>query len=235
MRRKSVWFALGLVFVLLAVTALVVGMLLKHEPGFYRALDIPPGPERQQKSAEFQNQFFSWMNSIKNRERDWWMVVTAEELNSYFQEDFVRSAGGDANLPEGCHDVRVVIEPQRLRLACRYGTGFWSTIVTLDLKLWLVAREMNTVAVEILGLEAGALPASPQMLLDNITEAARNAGMEVTWYRHEGHPVAILRYQPNQTRPTLLLQRLELQPGRIVIAGGSPDPLSARAATSADP
>jgi hypothetical protein len=233
-RRKPVLLALGLLIVLLAVGALIVGLMLKHQPTFYRDLEMQPGMARQQKSAEFQNMFFDLMNRIKNRD-SWHVVCTAEQLNSYFQEDFVRSAGGDANLPEGCRDLRVVIGPNHLRLACRYGDGLWSTVITLDLKLWLVAKELNMLAVEIQGLKAGALPLSPQILLDSMTEAARNAGMEVTWYRHEGNPVAILRYQPNQPRPTLVVHRFELQEGQVVIVGGSPDSTSARAAGPAAP
>src|SRR5262245_32623742 len=108
MRRKSVLLALGLLLVLVATVTFVVGLLVKHEPRFYRELAVPAGAERQLQSSEFQSQFFNLMNGIKNRDRIWEAKFTAAQINSYFQEDFARSGGGDANLPDGCHEPRIV-------------------------------------------------------------------------------------------------------------------------------
>ena len=46
--------------------------------------------------------------------------------------------------------------------------------------------------------------------------------IEVTWFRHGNHPVALLHFQANQPRPTILLRQLELQPGGFMIAGSPP-------------
>ena len=83
------------------------------------------------------------MNAIKNEYPDWWEVLTTEQINGFLQEDFLQKFNGDVNLPDGFHDLRVQIEEGKIRLGIRYGTGFWSTILSIDLKVWLIANEVN--------------------------------------------------------------------------------------------
>jgi isocitrate/isopropylmalate dehydrogenase len=64
------------------------------------------------------------------------------------------------------------------------------------------------VALELQSLHAGALPVAAHSLLERISEAARQNNVDVTWYRHEGHPVALLRFQADQDRPTVKLEHL---------------------------
>jgi hypothetical protein len=47
----------------------------------------------------------------------------------------------------------------RVRLAFRYGAEWWNTVITIDLRLWLVKSEANVVAMELVGY-AGSLPIS---------------------------------------------------------------------------
>jgi hypothetical protein len=47
----------------------------------------------------------------------------------------------------------------------------------------------------------------------------------VNWYRHDGNPVALVRFQPDRPNPSVVLQRLELQDGRIVVEGKSTEPV----------
>ena len=75
----------------------------------------------------------------------------------------------------------------------------------------------------------GSLPVSAQSLLERVSEAARRQDIEVTWYRHEGNPVALLRFQANQPRPTVRLEKLELQEGLLVIGGHSVEAAPLRA------
>jgi hypothetical protein len=50
---------------------------------------------------------------------------------------------------------------------------------------------------------------------------ARRQDIEVTWYRWNGNPVALLRFQATQQRPTVRLERLTLQKGLLTIGGRS--------------
>ena len=125
----------------------------------------------------------------------------------------------------------MAFEDDRVRLGFRYGSGWYSSVVTLEFRVWLVARKPNVIALELCGFRAGALPLGTQVLLDYVTEAARRLGIEVTWFRNQGHPVALLQIQANQPRPTFQIRRLEVHAGSLLIAcspthdQGSPPPV----------
>ena len=113
--------------------------------------------------------------------------------------------------------------PERMRLAFRYRSRLICTVVSLDLRIWLPKGESNVVAIQLEGLRAGALPFKAQWLLEQISEVGRQNGIEVNWYRHDGHPVALLRFQADHPRPTLQLKAVQLEEGRITIRGRSGD------------
>src|SRR5262249_46644440 len=152
--------------------------------------------ERRNLSGEFYSGVWQVMDSVHNHGEDQWgATFTADQINSYFEEDFPRAK--PFQLPENIRSPRVAIEPDHLHLAFRYGHGLFSSVVTLDLNAWLVANEQNVVAIEVMGCRAGALPISTQSLLESVGEYARNWNIEVTWYRHNGHAVALARFHPN--------------------------------------
>ena len=55
----------------------------------------------------------------------------------------------------GISEPRLSLEPDRIRLGFRYGAGPWSTVVSLMIRVWLVPREQNTVALEFESLHSG--------------------------------------------------------------------------------
>lgn len=126
-------------------------------------------------------------------------------------------------MPEGFHDLRVQVDDGMLRLGCRYGKGIWSTTISVDLKMWLVAQEVNLIGLELVSLRAGGLPISRQLILDYITDAARKTNIDVKWYHRKNNPVAVLKLQADQVRPTIQIQRFEFQAGKIIIVGRSID------------
>jgi hypothetical protein len=227
MRRRAFFgFAASLV-VLLAIVAAILGRMILHEPVSYQQIAVPSGQERRELSGEFYSNVWHMMDSVRNPgDEQWGAIVTANQINCYFEEDFLRAK--PFRMPDDFHSPRVQIEPGHLRIAFRYGEGFWSSVVTLDLNAWLVANEPNSVAVEVLGLHAGSLPCSTQSLLERVADYARNFNLEVTWYRYNGHPVALLRYQSDQPNPPVVLQRLELQDGKLLIAGRSSEGAAVR-------
>jgi hypothetical protein len=220
MKRWSFLVGTGALLLLVggAVAALV--LLVRHEPDFYRKAAIPPGPQRQQQASKFQTEFFHLINNqVIHSEPKWGAEVTEEQINSYFQEDFSRPGTADRVLPTGSSDPRVQIEPGKLRVGLRYGSGLWQTIVSVELQVWVAGKEPNVIVAEVLRLRAGALPISSQSLLDRLAEAARARRIDVTWYRHHGNPVAVLRLATDQPRTSARLQSLELQQGKLAISG----------------
>lgn len=223
MRRRRLVRAMACLFTLLAMGAGALGVVLQREPTVYREIVVPEGPERRRLSGEFSSNIQRLMDSVgAAAEERWSGTFTVDQINSYFAEDFVRVP--PFKLPKGVHSPRINIRPEGLTLAFRFGHGFWSTVITIDLNCWLIASEPNLVAIELVGVHAGAVPISPQSVLEQIAEQARQWNLEVNWYRHGGHPVALVRIQPDRPMPSVLVQRLELQDGKLLIEGKSTEP-----------
>jgi hypothetical protein len=219
MSRKSLFLAIGIVLFLLSGTGAVLVVLLRHEPAFYRRAAVPPGPERSKHSDDFVRVLTNnlW-NGILSK-KSWEARFTEEQINSYFAEDFLTKHSAENPFPPGVSEPRVALDADHIRLGFRYGSGFWSTIISLNLRVWLVHREPNVVAVEFESLSAGAVPCSAQSILERVTDIAQQQNIEVNWYRRAGHPVVLLRFQADQKSPTFLLHRLELRPGILDIVG----------------
>jgi hypothetical protein len=229
MSRKSVFLGIALLLLLGGAVAAVLALLVLHEPESYHQAALPPGQERQQYSHEFQTKCSLLATGIIN-DRQWHEKFTAAQINSYLEEDFVRSGFGDRLLPAGISDPRVSFSPGKVRVAFRYGEHTWcSTIVTIDFGVWLCPKDVNVVALELQGLRAGSLPITAQSLLDRVSEVARRQDIEVTWYRLNGNPVALLRFQATQPRPTVRLERLEVSDGELLVVGRSAEASPLRA------
>lgn len=216
MHHHSLVVKIGIAVLAVAgfLTALVV--VLKHERQVYLRGAVPPGQARLEHSQAFVTEFAELLEGLKST-REWQVSFTETQLNSFIEEDFIKSG---LQLPEGVSEPRVVFEENRLRLGFRYGMEPWSTVVTVDLGVWLAPSGQNVVALEIQGVHAGALPISQQTLLDQMKRYAERIKLEVTWYRYNGNPVALLRFPGDQPRPAMQVRQLQLQAGRLSLAGG---------------
>lgn len=220
MRRRALRRSLACLAVVVSAATALGGYFVLRVPMTYARMTVPTGLDRRKLSGEFMSGVNEMMETIRtNGDGRWQETFSADQMNSYFEEDFVRAT--PFRLPERIHTPRVRIDPDRFTLAFQYGHGFWSTVVTIDTRMWVVAGERNVIAIEFEGIHAGAVPISLQSFLEQIAESARQLAIEVTWYRHGSNPVALLRFQADRENPTVVIQKLELQDGKLVIAGKS--------------
>lgn len=233
MTRKSLFLTMAIVLALLGTAGAALYLLVRHEPAFYVRGKVPPGEHRKALSAAF---FSEFMNRVigplaGGGRQAWEGRFKEEEVNSYFAEDLITKHSARNPLPEGFSEPRLALEADRIRLGFRYGNGWRSTIISIDMRAWLVAREPNVVALEFEKIHAGWLPISAQSLLDRVADFAHQNHIEATWYRHSGRPVLILRFEADKSNPQFQLVQLELRPGMLRIAGrsleaGSPPPIA---------
>jgi hypothetical protein len=219
MSRRSFLVAIGIVVFLAITVSTTLVLLLRYEPGHYRRAALPTGERRQRLSVDCLREFSELVSALSNDKDDWYTRFTDEQINSWFEEAFMRCGLGEKILPEGISEPRVVFEQDRMHLAFRYHSGLINPVISIAIRIWLPRGEPNVVALQLEGFRAGAMPFAAQWLLEQISETARQNGIEVTWYRHEGHPVALLRFQYDQARPTLQLKAIQFEPGRITIHG----------------
>ena len=227
MSRRSLAGAFGIVALLVLSLGAVVAGMLRYEPRFHRAAERPAGKERLEQSRAFVNEFTTMLGEVKlsevNRQDPWSQQFTFkdEQINSFLSEGFVQQGWAEKVLPEGISEPRVSFEPDVMHLSFRYKANLVSTVVSLDMRAWVPTGEGNVLALCLKGFHAGAVPFKAQWLLDQLSEVARQNDVEVSWYRHEGHPVAILHFQAGQPRPTIKLKNVRIEQGQLTVSGES--------------
>jgi hypothetical protein len=229
MSRRSFLLTLGILGLLVGGVLLVLAVLTLHEPERYARAGVPPGTERQRLSDDFYRAFCGMINDVNGADT-WFARFTEEQVNSYFDEGFIQSGLNKRVLPDRLSAPRVGFDADQVRVAFRYGCGFWSTIVSIDFRVW-VTKTPNVVCLELLGSHAGALPINAQSLLKRLAdELIRQGSLQVSWYRHDGHPVALLSFQADQPRTTLQLTEIKVEAGGIAIRGKGGDAAFVRTA-----
>jgi hypothetical protein len=220
MSRRSFFVALAIVVFLGSSVGTIVVLLLQYEPHHHGNCAPPEGVRRVAESKEFTRKFFDLLGEM-NATAPWAQTFTDEQINSYLHEEFINTGLSERLLPEGIREPRIQFEPERMRLSFRYRSGLLSTVVSVTLRIWLPENEPNVVAVCLERIQAGLVPYSAHWLLERLAETARQNGIEVTWYRYEGYPVALIRFQADQPRPTLQLTGVRFEQGSITIHGRS--------------
>jgi hypothetical protein len=219
-RRRPLFRAIGLLALVLFLGAGVFAYLVKREPAFYSAAAKQGDFDTRDKAYGLLTRVQDLKNDIRTMSK-WGETFTAEDLNCFFSEMMTEKGSFTGLLPSGFHSPRVAIEGDRLKIGFRYGRGFWSAVVWIELRIWLVADETNLMAVEVCDLRAGKLGIGTQSILDAIGDVARGSNIDVTWYRHNGNAVGLFRFFPDQPRPASQVLTLDVTDNKIVIAGQS--------------
>ncbi|MBP3960351.1 hypothetical protein J8F10_34415 [Gemmata sp. G18] len=220
-RRRPMFLALALLAAFAGLATGAIVFAAKRDPAFYAATASRPADwDSHERSAKLLTRVLDLQNDIRAK-AEWGDTFTAEELNCFFIENMGAKDGLCDLLPKGFHSPRIAIEGDHLKLGLRYGEGFWSSIVWMDLKVWLVADQVNVAAVEVCALKAGQLPFGSQSILDKIGDVARESSIDVTWYRNKSNPVGLFRFFAKLPRPTSQVLTLEVKDGKLTIAGRS--------------
>lgn len=221
MRRQSTIRALLLILVILGIAGVSLGYLLQQEPDYYvNEWKSPADIDDSAVASDVLTKLNDLMNDLQNnRQASWGSTYSAEELNSFFRE---RQSGKNALISGLLGDVpepRFAIRDDRLFIAFRYGEGTFSTVISIEVKAWLVKDQPNLIAISFVGFKAGALPMPKYLILDRFAQMARKHNAEVNWYRHDGQPVALCQLYANQSRPDSQIDTLKIAQGRIMIGG----------------
>jgi hypothetical protein len=220
MQKRKMYWLCGVTLLLLGGSITALGAVLKHEPSFYRHNQIDAGGARKDLASTFLREFGQMTLNIKAKVPDWGCEVSEAQMNCFFEEAFAQLGEAEALRKLNISSPNVTLEnDNRVRLAFRYGSGWFSSIISYDLKIWLVPREPNMIAVEILKARAGALPISSHAILQQLCEFGHQQNYKVTLYRHEGNSVAVVELQPYQPHPWAIMTRLKVDQGKLTIRG----------------
>ncbi len=195
---------------------------LTHQPRFYRAIVRVPHAQQEAKAKRFVSQSMQLVNDINN-EPTWEAVFTDQEVNAWLAEDLVTHFADQ--LPPEVHEPRIVFDADRVTLAFQLDQGPVSSVI------WVMARPRvaapNVLELTLEKIRAGVLPMPSQLVLERITQHARQRGLDIQWRRDGSYPVAIVRYEPDSERDDVRLDALQIRAGQIRLAGKSNRPRGA--------
>ncbi len=217
-QRRPLIIALFIIFAFISGVCGALLTVVKRTPAFYTEASRPSDIETHEQAGMLMTRVLDLQNDIRAKE-EWGDTFTANELNCFFAENLGQKDGLAGLLPKGFHAPRIAIDGDKLKLGVQYREGFWSCVVWLEVKIWLVADQVNVAAVEICDLRAGQFPFGSQSILDKIGDAARENGIEVTWYRNKSNPVGLFRFFAKQPRVNSQILTLDVKDGKITIAG----------------
>ena len=225
-RRRSLLLVVLLLATSLTVVVGVLAALAKYEPAAYRAACRDEATDAV-KSTEMLSRVTELQQELQIAKADWGASFVAVDFNAFLRDSFERGGTFDGTLDRRVRSPRVWIDGDRLTIAARYQASpvaslesdWTTTVVSVELKVWVVSKKSNTVAVEVCKLTAGALPIGAQRYLDRLGEAARESNAEVTWYRNDGHPVGLFRFYASQPQAPVQIQSVTVADGRLTVGG----------------
>ncbi|NLF71571.1 MAG: hypothetical protein GX575_21265 [Candidatus Anammoximicrobium sp.] len=223
--RRLLKIALGLgltAAVLFAAAALVLYRGTQHVPEFYAQTLTASFPAAQQTQVgdDFERQALELHNRSTKPGR-WQAEFTDEQINAWLATILPRNH--PRSLPAEIHDPRIKIADQEVQIAWRYQSGRFQTVMSFSSRVYLTDKP-NQLALRLHGVRAGWVPLPLDRLLQRVSEAARQNGVDLLWSQEDGDPVAVIQVPTRLERypgREIHLETLELQPGRLRLAGST--------------
>lgn len=202
-----------------AALSLLAGGLLYlagRAPRFYSQIESMSDSDRAAESKQFVRQSTGVWNQIQN-EPTWSGAFQQSQVNAWLAGDFTQKPV--LTLPRGVSDPRISFENGRLALAFRWKRGPADGLIWVVGRIWL--PEANLVAIEFEKIRAGLIPLPSGPVVDTLSAVAESAGLDLEWRQHGGNPVALLRLGRTDGAGAIEIERLDLQPGKLQVAGHS--------------
>jgi len=219
--KRSWWISLLVLLLLMGIVGGAGYAVLSHQPAFYLEAQVPSGPARVQASRDFEQHVIDLITAAQYN-KEWKFSCTSDEINSYFVEDFLKDKS--KLLPHYVHDLRLQFVNDEIKLGFQYGKGQITSVISLHLKVWLAQRDPNTLVIEVISLNAGAMPIAIKAFHEEIAEQLRSQNIKALWYRKDGHPTVVLKFQADRREASFHFKHLEISQGRFYLEGETLDP-----------
>ena len=225
-RRRSLLLIVSLLFGAAVAVGGVLAALVKYVPPAYTRACREEATDAV-KSTEMLSRVTELQQELQAAKPSWGGSFPADDFNAFLRDAFERGGTFDGTLDRRVRSPRVWTDGDRLTVAARYQASpfeslesdWTTTVVSVELRLWVVSQKPNTVAVEVCSLTAGALPVGAQRYLDRLGEAARASNAEVTWFRTGGHPVGLFRFYASLPQAPVQIQSVTVADGRLAVSG----------------
>lgn len=192
----------------------------RQVPDFYAEVLNTDLENAHEDGQEFERNLVKLQNSAIHR-RPWMVEITQDQVNGWFETD-LKNKFPDA-IPVNIEDPRAVFTEDKIRLAFKYSVKGVTGIVVVSAEVFCTDNP-NEIAVKMNEVKTGFIPLPVGPWLEKVANSIRNAGIPVFWSNDSETPLAIFslpeHITANQTR-RVEVQAVDLQPGRLVIAGKS--------------
>ncbi|HZZ73311.1 MAG TPA: hypothetical protein VFE24_13735 [Pirellulales bacterium] len=221
-RRLLPFVLLGLALVLAAGGATVYWAVHRVPEFYVRALAHRPAEERQASEAVVRKTT-ALASDLRKKSHSWQAVFTADQINGWLAVDLPENH--PHVLPPSIHDPRVDIQPRLFTVAAKYDGALGSTVLSLEIDLFLPADPPDTIAIRIKKLRAGSLPIGMNKIIDAVARAAKESDWILQWRQLNGDPVAYLTRPPDPDDPTasMHIDKIELRAGEVFLSGHTGD------------
>jgi hypothetical protein len=206
----------------LACAVAVVGLLVRHEPAFYRsrapaaALDGEPPPGQATLGRRLMTKL-SALNADLGRPGPWGAAFTEGEINAWLATDLPRNHA--RLLPAGVSDPRVAIASRRLRVGARVGGMMLGGVVMLDIEV--VLRAANQIGIVVADARLGRLPLPRGPVTHEIARRIDSLGMATELRRLDGRTLLVV-YIPSTHdagATSHWLESFALENGEVLVSG----------------
>lgn len=206
----------------LACAVAVVGLLVRHEPAFYRsrapaaALDGEPPPGQATLGRRLMTKL-SALNADLGRPGPWGAAITEGEINAWLATDLPRNHA--RLLPAGVSDPRVAIASRRLRVGARVGGMMLGGVVMLDIEVML--RAVNQIGIVVVDARLGRLPLPRGPVTHEIARRIDSLGMATELRRLDGRTLLVV-YIPSTHdagATSHWLESFALENGEVLVSG----------------
>ena len=215
------WIAVGCG----GLTALVVlVILIRHEPGFYRQARVAgAGRDRRAEadaaeslSRRAMTKASAWYAAL-GREGPWEMVLTAAEVNAWLAVDLPRNHA--MLLPRGVSDPRIALGQRHFRGGARVGLGPLTAVAWVDLEI--VLKDVNRLVIAVDEVRLGAIPLPRAAVLRDLAGRLAALGAATELLRLDGRPVLMVYIPSDQGGrfPGCRLEALAVDADEILLSG----------------
>lgn len=218
MRRLIITLLVVIGCLLLAGGAAVLALYraAQTEPEFYREVLAVDHAVLEEASDQMLQRTTALASDL-GRAGQWEAAFSEEQINGWLAVDMPRNHPD--LLPAEICDPRVVIDADRMRLACRVRSGPWRGVLWLEVEPLL--PEPNLLALRIHRIRLGAVPIPMGWVLDELSQSASHFNLRAEWRQVDGDPVLLvpLHGTANSEGKQVIVETVQLHSRHVYVAG----------------
>ena len=148
----------------------------------------------------------------------WAVALSDSQINRWLANDLRKQFPGF--LPGYASQPRIKIDEGRARVACQYNNGRMSAVLSMHVEAF-PTEQPNVIGLRIRRARMGAVPGLTGSAVEQLTWAARRAGLRFRWLQEEGDPVAMVEIPQHAlgTENEVAIEDIELNDGRLLLRG----------------